>query len=353
MPDDFDPYYQWLGISPKYQPPTHYRLLGLELFETNPDVISSAADQRMAHVRSLQTGGRGPLTQKILNELSTARRCLLNPASKAEYDAHLRLRRKPEAATAAAPPPPSLPAQEGWTKDLAADVKAASKFTALQAERLKIAQMKLPAAYRDLGNDVYVEGLFREDFAELLAQISAAEARLEQTKNSVRADGGLTSKVVSRVQLESAQRKFDALLAELGQAAYERHEGASGPPDLLAEIKQHQQRLHELDDEMQSLEQSRFEPPGGAQVAGRRGPGHWNDRSTQRRGRCAAKRLAAGPARRRRLLRISLFHAEVNARANTAHPRCATCRQTVHFFHWRCTTSLWDRSGLSTRRTKR
>ena len=56
MPDDFDPYYQWLGISPKYRPPTHYRLLGLETFESNPDVISTAADQRMAHVRSFQSG---------------------------------------------------------------------------------------------------------------------------------------------------------------------------------------------------------------------------------------------------------------------------------------------------------
>jgi hypothetical protein len=28
-----DPYDEWLGIPPKDQPPNHYRLLGLELFE--------------------------------------------------------------------------------------------------------------------------------------------------------------------------------------------------------------------------------------------------------------------------------------------------------------------------------
>jgi hypothetical protein len=27
---DFDPYYHWLGIAPKDQPPNHYRLLGVE-----------------------------------------------------------------------------------------------------------------------------------------------------------------------------------------------------------------------------------------------------------------------------------------------------------------------------------
>jgi hypothetical protein len=48
---DFDPYYTWLGIPPKDQPPTHYRLLGVECFEANSDVIENAADRQMAHVR--------------------------------------------------------------------------------------------------------------------------------------------------------------------------------------------------------------------------------------------------------------------------------------------------------------
>jgi len=33
MAEDFDPYYKWLGILPKDQPPHNYRLLGIELFE--------------------------------------------------------------------------------------------------------------------------------------------------------------------------------------------------------------------------------------------------------------------------------------------------------------------------------
>jgi hypothetical protein len=32
MAEAFDAYYQWLGISPKDQPPNHYRLLGIDVF---------------------------------------------------------------------------------------------------------------------------------------------------------------------------------------------------------------------------------------------------------------------------------------------------------------------------------
>ena len=75
MADSFDPYHKWLGISPKDQPPNHYRLLGVELFESDPDVIESAADQRMTHVRTFQTGQGSADSQRILNELSAAKLC--------------------------------------------------------------------------------------------------------------------------------------------------------------------------------------------------------------------------------------------------------------------------------------
>lgn len=86
----FDPYHRWLGIPPKHQPPDHYRLLGLERFESDPEVIRDAAEQRMAHVRTYQLGPNSDLSQKILNELGRAKACLLNPKEKAAYDAGLR-----------------------------------------------------------------------------------------------------------------------------------------------------------------------------------------------------------------------------------------------------------------------
>jgi hypothetical protein len=90
MSGSFDPYHKWLGISPKDQPPNHYRLLAVDLFESDPDVISSAADQRMAHVRAFQTGKHSALSQQILNEIAAARVCLLNAEKRTDYDRKLR-----------------------------------------------------------------------------------------------------------------------------------------------------------------------------------------------------------------------------------------------------------------------
>ena len=62
----------------------------MDLFESDLNVISNAADQRMAHVRSFQTGQRAAESQEILNEIAAARICLLNPEKKAKYDEYLR-----------------------------------------------------------------------------------------------------------------------------------------------------------------------------------------------------------------------------------------------------------------------
>ncbi|MDO4582634.1 MAG: hypothetical protein Q4D62_00890 [Planctomycetia bacterium] len=86
----FDPYRIWLGISPAEQPPNHYRLLGIPLFETDPQVISNAADRQMAHVRTFQSGQYSEQSQKILNELSAARVILLDAAKRTAYDQQLR-----------------------------------------------------------------------------------------------------------------------------------------------------------------------------------------------------------------------------------------------------------------------
>lgn len=101
----FDAYRKWLGIPPKEQPPNHYRLLGIDLFESDPDVISNAADRQMVHVRSFQSGQYAELSQQILNELSAARVCLLTPEKKEAYDAQLR-----SSLAQQGPPPPPPPA---------------------------------------------------------------------------------------------------------------------------------------------------------------------------------------------------------------------------------------------------
>lgn len=90
MPDNFDPYYKWLGIPPKDQPPHHYRLLGIEVFEPDRDVIDAAANRLMGYLKELAAGDDAAHSQKLLNEISRARLCLLNKDKKAAYDCELK-----------------------------------------------------------------------------------------------------------------------------------------------------------------------------------------------------------------------------------------------------------------------
>lgn len=83
---DFDPYYHWLGIPPHEQPPNHYRLLGISLYETDARVIGNAADQRMLLLRSFQTGPNAMLTQPLMSQVEIARATLLTPTDRASYD---------------------------------------------------------------------------------------------------------------------------------------------------------------------------------------------------------------------------------------------------------------------------
>ncbi|MFK7778318.1 MAG: hypothetical protein QM501_09365, partial [Gimesia sp.] len=91
----FDPYHKWLGIPLKDQPPHHYRLLGIDLFEKDLDVIEAAADRCMVFVQQCALGEHMEASQKILNELSAARVCLLIVKQKKKYDAELRATLKP------------------------------------------------------------------------------------------------------------------------------------------------------------------------------------------------------------------------------------------------------------------
>lgn len=123
MSAPFDPYYQWLGIPPAEQPPHHYRLLGLQLFEGDAGVIDRAADRLMLHLRTLAGGQNAALSQRLLNEVSSARTCLLNSLQKAAYDQQLHARAAaarpmrpmavasplPAHAAASAVPPPAPP----------------------------------------------------------------------------------------------------------------------------------------------------------------------------------------------------------------------------------------------------
>jgi len=88
----FDPYHEWLGIPREEQPPHHYRLLGLSVFEADSNVIRHATERQTNYLRGLQQGPHAAQAQRIIREIWAARVCLLDAGEKAAYDGWLRLR---------------------------------------------------------------------------------------------------------------------------------------------------------------------------------------------------------------------------------------------------------------------
>ncbi|MDA1055688.1 MAG: WD40 repeat domain-containing protein [Planctomycetota bacterium] len=85
----FDPLHHWLGIPPQDQPPTLYRLLGLQPFESDLDVVRAAAERQIAHIRKYSLGGRRAMAETLLRALAEARAQLLDAARKQAYDQRL------------------------------------------------------------------------------------------------------------------------------------------------------------------------------------------------------------------------------------------------------------------------
>jgi len=84
-----DGYCKWLGIPSGPRPPNHYVLLGIDLYESDEQIIRTAADDRMRLVQS-QSVEHLELGKKILIEITTAKKCLTNLDDKAAYDWMLR-----------------------------------------------------------------------------------------------------------------------------------------------------------------------------------------------------------------------------------------------------------------------
>lgn len=111
MPGTFDPYSAWLEIPAAEQPPHHYRLLGVPLYEGNTTVITLAADRQISHLESLDDAEHGFLAQQLIKSIDAARTCLLDPKRKANYDTKLKSKAGGGPAQAAdeTPPPKSAP----------------------------------------------------------------------------------------------------------------------------------------------------------------------------------------------------------------------------------------------------
>lgn len=79
-------YYEWLGIPPAKQPPSHYAILNIPDFESNRLVIENAAQRNINFLQSFFASPFAELAQEIQKEIAVARKDLCNPVIKKEYD---------------------------------------------------------------------------------------------------------------------------------------------------------------------------------------------------------------------------------------------------------------------------
>jgi len=266
MDATFDPYCQWLGISPAEQPPNHYRLLGVNLFEKGPEAIRSAAERQIAQVRGFENGEHAQDARKIVEQIEAARLCLASPEKKAAYDAQLwvTLTAKTEGWQAGGPP-------------LEYHVKGAAKYLWIQAKRFWIWQLRLPAAHQALGEHVHRERRYPDQLGGLFAQFDAATAKLgalaqqklESLEESFACRPPGTSpgrarrvwlklkaaiyRFATEVRMAILGRRRRALLREMGRRAYEIGGQAAGPERLTAPIGAALERLAQLRGEVAQL----------------------------------------------------------------------------------------------------
>lgn len=104
MSDGFNPYREWLGLAASS--PNYYELLSLPLQESDPTAIAAAADRAITRVRSFRPGPQAGEWARLLDEIRTAKECLLDVDCRARYEAE-----QTRAATADPILPPESPSE--------------------------------------------------------------------------------------------------------------------------------------------------------------------------------------------------------------------------------------------------
>lgn len=262
--ETFDPYHKWLGIAPSQQPPHHYRLLGIEPFEEDAEVIAAAADRQMAHVRTFQAGPHAAWCQRILNELAAARVCLLDPERKRQYDAMLRDRlatelqgtETPPGGTAAAAPPAELGTAAilpTWIRL----VPAALRYLRLECQWRWLQYSRLPPLYWQIGWMRYQAGRHSSGMA------SVAPLPLETLPEPGRLRGrhgrSLWRTLGRLWRVGREHRRRMVALQNLGREAFAAEGPACACPTLVGSSRSTFTRSSELRSELDRLDQV---PPG-------------------------------------------------------------------------------------------
>ncbi|MEZ6088381.1 MAG: hypothetical protein R3C05_10215 [Pirellulaceae bacterium] len=94
---EFDPYHTWLGIPPEHRPADFYRLLGLERFESDAEVIDIAANRQCVFLKQVANDATRSAALQLIAEVTEARRVLIDPRLRRQYDIELKANASPSA----------------------------------------------------------------------------------------------------------------------------------------------------------------------------------------------------------------------------------------------------------------
>jgi hypothetical protein len=263
----FDPYHKWLGIPPSEQPPHHYRLLGINPFEDDPEVIQAGADRQMGHVRNYQIKFPDD-SERVLNELAAALVCLLDPRKRADYDARLRKR----LGETGDEPPEMVPVEivPSPNPSLWSLTRGAVRYYWLHGMRWWLRQTQVESALWRLGVEVHESGRYRERLEKYYARLEAIPKEppkpIEEPTTGAR-ESLLSShrwRRLGRRMLRACHAAFlarrrAASFRELGRAAYQIDGLAAGPIELTGLIREQMARLADLHAELAELAEV---PPG-------------------------------------------------------------------------------------------
>jgi hypothetical protein len=155
---------------------------------------------------------------------------------------------------------------KGAAADLASNAKAAARIAAKQVERLRINQVTLPRAHRALGKDMHAAGRYRDDFADIYAQVDGVLARtqsLRQTPPPLPGAQKLTDhakaiagRAKGLVKVKAMEMEANSLFRELGRKAFAKHQASSGPASLVEPIAHCLARLEQLAADVRQISES-------------------------------------------------------------------------------------------------
>jgi hypothetical protein len=157
------------------------------------------------------------------------------------------------------PARPAMDKAKEVANTLADKGKAAARYVARQAERTKLVNMTLPAAYLALGRHIYSSGRSQTEFPDLHQKVAAFSGEIEGIEAKAaaqpKAEGFIAkAKAAARaaqdmVQIQSLRVKGNRALTDLGKAAFEKIGPAAGPDELVRPIAEARDRVAALDAE--------------------------------------------------------------------------------------------------------